>query len=831
MNGAWALALRDMRGGLKGLRLLILCLFLGVAGLAGVGSLARAITAELDSRGQEILGGDIEMRVAQREAAPDERTAFARLGTVSETVRLRAMASRADATASVLAELKSVDDRWPLYGSLTVAPGAIAARPAGLDAIVAPALAERLSLAVGDRVRVGETSFRVAGLIADEPDRVGEGFTLGPSILVSRAGLAATKLVQPGSLFTARYRIRLPADRDAHAVAERLDTRFHDANWEVSDRTNAARGLRRFVDQLGQFLTLVGLTALVVAGIGVGNGVASWLDQRRPGIATLKILGASSATIVRIYLIQVAIVSTGAIAGGLIVGAAVPAIVGALAGDALPVAPKFAIFPLPLLISAVYGLLAALLFSLSPLARAGQVSPAAIFRARIEPFGWPRWRVLLPMAAAGLGIALLAIATAREPMLSAGFLAATAGIFALLGGIGWLVRRGAGALPRPRRPLLRLAIANLHRPAAQTDRLIVALGLGLTLFVLLAVLQTNLASQIEKTVPAIAPNFFALDVPTEDIDRFRSTILARAPEARIDSVPSLRGSVVAVRGVRVTDMKPIPKGAWILNGDRGLTYSARLSEGNEIVAGKWWPADYAGPPLVSIEEQAAASLNLKPGDTMTLSVLGVEIEATVASIRRVNWETMGFNFGIVFAPGALEGAPHSYMATIAIPDARETAVNRAVIGGFPSVSLIRVKDVVGQVATIFGQLATAIRAAASVALAAGVAVLVGAVAASRRARLYDAVLLKLLGANRRQILGAQAIEYALLAAIIAVVALAAGTGAGWYVVTRIFELHWAPDWTIVFLTLGLGALGTLAIGLLGSLPVLAARPAEALRSL
>lgn len=831
MRSAWALALRDMRGGLKGLRLLIICLFLGVAGLAGVGSLSRAITAELDTRGQEILGGDIEMRVAQREAAADERAAFAQQGTVSETLRLRAMASRPDASASVLAELKSVDDRWPLYGRLILAPGALASRPEGLGAAIAPALAERLSLKVGDPVRVGETSFKVIGLIDEEPDRVGEGFTLGPSILVSKEGLAATKLVQPGSLFTARYRIRIPADRDAHAIAEQLGDRFHDANWEASDRTNAARGLRRFVDQLGQFLTLVGLTALVVAGIGVGNGVASWLDQRRPGIATLKILGASSATIFRIYLIQVAVVSTGAILGGLVVGAAVPAIVGLLAGDALPVAPKFAVFPLPLLISAIYGLLAALLFSLSPLARAGQVSPAAIFRARIEPFGFPRWQVLLPMVGAGLGIALLAVATARQPMLSAGFLAATAAIFAALGGIGWLVRRGARALPRPRRPLLRLAIANLHRPAAQTDRLIIALGLGLTLFVMLAVLQTNLTNQIEKTVPAVAPNFFALDVPTEDIGRFRSTVLARAPEAKIDSVPSLRGSVVAVRGVRVTDMKPIPKGAWILNGDRGLTYSATLAEGNEIVAGQWWPADYAGPPLISVEEQAAKSLDLKPGDKMTLSVLGVEIEATVASIRRVNWETMGFNFGIVFAPGSLEGAPHSYMATISIPDPREAEVNRAVIAGFPSVSLIRVKDVVGQVSTIFGQLATAIRAAASVALAAGVAVLIGAVAASRRARLYDAVLLKLLGASRRQILMAQAIEYALLATVIAVLGLAAGTAAGWYVVTQIFELHWAPDWTIVLLTLALGAVGTLAIGVLGSLPVLAARPAAALRSL
>lgn len=831
MTIAWALALRDMRGGLRGLRLLIICLFLGVAGLAGVGSLGTAITAELDTRGREILGGDIEMRVAQREASADERAAFARYGTLSESIRMRAMAARLDAEASVLAELKGVDANWPLYGTASLAPGALAPRPQGLDAAVAPELAERLSLKVGDSLRVGEAKLRVIGLIDEEPDRVGEGFALGPSILVAREALDATRLVQPGSLFTSRYRIRLSDDRDAHSLAEELGDRYSDANWEVSDHTNAARGLRRFVSQLGQFLTLVGLTALIVAGIGVGNGVASWLDQRRPGIATLKILGASSRMIFQIYLIQVALVSTGAILGGLVIGAVVPAVVGWVAGDALPVAPKFAIFPLPLLISAVYGFLAALLFSLAPLARAGEVSPAAIFRARIEPFGLPRWKILLPMAGAGFGIAALAIGTARQPLLSAGFLGGMLLVFALLGGVGVLVRRVAAALPRPRRPLLRLAIANLHRPAAQTDRLIVALGLGLTLFVMLAVLQSNLSSQIERTVPATAPNFFALDVPTDGIDRFRQTIASRAPEAVITSVPSLRGSVVAVRGVRVTDMKPIPPGAWILNGDRGLTYAATLPEGNEILAGKWWPADYAGPPLISIEEGAAEALDLKPGDAMTISVLGVEIETRIASIRRVNWETMGFNFGIVFAPGALEGAPHSYMATISLPDPREAAVNKAVISGFPSVSLIRVKDVVGQVSTIFSQLATAIRAAASVTLAAGIAVLVGAIAASRRARLYDAVLLKLLGASRRQILATQAIEYALLATVIAGIALALGTAAGWYVVTQIFELKWGPDWTVIFVTLGIGAVGTLGIGLLGSLPMLAARPAAALRSL
>lgn len=831
MRTAWRLALRDMRGGLKGLRLLIVCLFLGVAGLAGVGSLATAITAELDGRGREILGGDIEMRVAQREADAQERAAFGSHGRTSESIRLRAMASRQDASASVLAELKSVDALWPLYGRFTTQAGALVPRPTGLDAIVAPALAERLSLRVGDRIRVGETSLRVAGLIDEEPDRVGEGFAFGPTILLSRDALDATRLLQPGSLFTARYRIRLDRDQDVRALSEQLDSRYRQTNWEVSDRTNAARGLRRFVDQLGQFLTLVGLTALIVAGIGVGNGVASWLDQRRSSIATLKIVGASSGLIVRLYLLQVALVSIAAVIVGLAVGAAVPAIVGWLAGDALPVAPKIALYPAPLAISAAYGLLAALLFSLAPLSRAGRVSPAEIFRARIEPFGLPGWRVLALMIGAGAAIAAVAIATAGQPALSAGFLAGALALFVALWAVGRLVRLVARALPRSRNTLVRLAIGNLHRPAAQTDRLVVALGLGLTLFAMMAIIQSNLTHQIEKTVPQTAPNFFALDIGTDELDRFRSTVDQQAPEATIVSVPSLRGTVTTVRGTPVAALKPLPKGAWILNGDRGLTYAATLPEGNEIVAGRWWPADYVGPPLVSIDEQAAKALDLKPGDKLGFSILGVEMEAEIASIRRINWERMGFNFGIVFAPGSLEGAPHSYMATIALPDTREAAVNRAVVSNFPAVSLIRVKDVAGQIGEIFGQLATAIRAAAAVTLAAGIAVLIGAIAASRRARLYDAVLLKLLGGSRLQILMAQAIEYALLASVIALLALAAGSAAGWYVVTQIFELAWAPDWGLVAVTLLGGAVGTLGIGLAGSLPILSARPAQALRSL
>jgi putative ABC transport system permease protein len=831
MRLAWRLALRELRGGLSGLRLLALCLFLGVAAIAGVGSLSAAILGALESQGQTLLGGDVQYQVVQRFADPAEKAAIAAAGRMSETVRMRAMASRLDGRESVLAEFKGVDGAYPLYGALRLAPGALAPRPTGRTIAIAPALAERLHVRVGENIRIGEASLRVIGLIADEPDRLSEGFTLGPVVLADMAGVQATGLIQPGSLFNARYRVRMPAGTDYGAAANAFTARFAAGGWRVQDRTNGAPGVRRFVERLGQFLGLVGLTALAVAGIGVGNGVASYLDARRGGIAVLKVLGASSRTIATIYLIQIALVATGGIIAGIALGAAVPAIVTAVAGDALPVPPRLALYPGPLLTGAAYGMLVALLFAIAPLARARAVAAASLFRGGVEAVRRPGVRILATMAAILTLVAALAIGTAGDPTFAACFVVAVAALLLVLAGVGAAVRRLAARLPRSRQPLLRLAIANLHRPGAQTERLVVALGLGLTLFATLAVIETNLAGQIARNVPARAPSFFALDIPNEDVDRFRALVAKASPGAGIRTVPSLRGPVVAFAGKRVADLKTIPEGAWILRGDRGLTYAGALPTGSRVVAGKWWRTDYAGPPLVSIDVRAAEALGLKIGDPLTVSILGVEVTARIASFREIDWDTMGFNFAMIFSPGVLEAAPHSYMATIAIPPASEAALNRTVAAAFPSVSLIRIKEVLAQISSVLGQLSVAVRAAASVAVAAGIAVLIGAIAASRRARVQDAVLLKLLGATRAQVLAAQAIEYGILAGIVALLALGVAAGAGWYVIVRVFTLEWGPDWPTVIATLLGGALLTLVIGLLGALPALRARPARALREL
>jgi putative ABC transport system permease protein len=505
----------------------------------------------------------------------------------------------------------------------------------------------------------------------------------------------------------------------------------------------------------------------------------------------------------------------------------VPALVAWLGGDLLPVAPGSGIYPAPLLLAATYGLLAAFAFALVPLARARTVPAAALLRGGVAgPLKAPWWSRAAALLA-GAVMAALAVWTSPNRAFALGFIGAAVALLAVLALLAALIRWSLAKLPRPRSPLVRLALANLHRPGAPTARLVVALGLGFTLFSTLAVVETNLTAQIRSTIPARAPSFFILDVPSGQAEAFRGI----AGGAELNLMPSIRATVTAIGDRRIADMQELPEGAWFLRGDRNLSFAAAPPEGSRIVEGEWWPTDYSGPPLVSLDAENARAAGLGVGDSITVSVLGREIEARIANLREIDWGRMGLNFVIIFAPGALDAAPHSLMGTATMPAEQERGFSRAVTQNFPSVTAVRIQDVIATVSQLMGQLAAAIRAAGSVAILAGLAVLIGAIAASRRARIYDSVLLKLLGATRGRILLIQAMEFGLLAFILCLLALVLGAGAGWYVVVELFELEWAPDWGAVLLTLGAGAGLTLVIGLVGTLPALAARPAQALRAL
>ena len=845
MNLSWGMAWRLARRGLdwrfKGLRLLLVCLVLGTAALSAIGTLTGAIERELATRGREMLGADLEFTLAARMPSADERAAIAALGDLSEGARLQAMARVPGVeTQATPVELKAVDSKWPLYGTFTLQGGKVAGAPQGMAAWIAPGVADRLGVKVGDRLQVGQAMLTVGGVIDSEPDRLAEGFSLGPTVILNRAAMEASGLIQPGSMVRAKLRLKLPAGADAVAMGNDIKASFPLAGYEVRTHEKASPGLDRFVSRMGQFLVLVALAALAIAGIGIGNGVNSYLEARRGSIATLKILGASSRDIARIFLLQLAAASALAILVGLALGVGVTPLLGKALQGLLPIEAGFVIDAGALITAATFGVLIALTFAAIPLARAKTFPAMALMRARVSPLegGWRG--AILPVAAGLTGITALAVFTAPQKLLAAGFLAGAAGLFGVLSLLGWGLTKLAARMPKPKGAIARMALANLHRPGAQTSALVVALGFGLAAFVLLAGVQTSLDGNIARRVPTRAPDYFVLDLPPAQVGAFDAVVKAAAAHATVRKVPALRGTIVAygpaTAMTRVADLKDIPENAWPLRGDRGLTYADALPDGNVLTEGEWWPANYTGEPLVSVDDELRETLGLKLGDRIAVSVLGVERSAKIASFRRIDWDSMGFNYVLVFSPNTLADAPHNLAATISLPEGEKTPqVRRAILSGLvkalPSSSVVEIGPVLGQAREILSQMGTAILAAASVAILAGMAVLAGAIAAARERKTYDNVILRVLGASRRQLLVLLVAEYGLLAALLAGVALVLGTGVAWGVIVWLFEFDWLPDWPRILGVLGAGLVLVMGLAVSGSVGLLRTRPAQALREL
>ncbi|MGE3365874.1 MAG: ABC transporter permease [Rhizobiaceae bacterium] len=836
-------ALREMRGGLSGFFIFIACIALGVGAIGGVGSVARAIEAGVANQGQTLLGGDIRFELNQREASAPERAFLDSLGQVAVSAGMRSMARLEDGSDQALVEAKAVDGTYPLFGELATDPkipsDELFAERDGVYGVAAPdILFDRLNLPVGGRILLGTQAFELRAKIITEPDAISDGFGFAPRLLLSLEGLRAAGLIQPGSLVEHVYKVKLPAGATTDhitAIRDRAAAELPDAGWSIRDRSNAAPSLSSNIERFSQFLTLVGLTALVVGGVGVANAVRAYLDGKRAVIATFKSLGASGGFVFAIYLIQVLAIASIGIVVGLVIGVLTPFGASSALQSFIPIPAETGIYPTALLLAVVFGFLVTLAFALLPLGRARDVPATALFREMgFESHGMPRLIYAGLTSGIVLVLAGLAIWFATDRRIAMIFVVSAALSFLILRLVGAGVQAIARRSPVVRSTPLRLAIGNIHRPGALTPSVVLSLGLGLTLLVALALIDGNLRRQISGSLPEVAPNFFFVDIQASESDAFADFLKQQAPGADLMRVPMLRGRVTALNGVDAQKVTVPPEGAWVLRGDRGITYSETMPENATLAAGQWWPKDYAGEPLVSFSAEEAGQIGLKLGDTVTVNVLGRTITARIASLRAVQWESLGINFVMVFSPNTFAGAPHSWLATLTMKDAKpddESRVLNAVTRAYPAVTSVRVKDALDVVNQLVAQLGTAIRAAASVALLASVLVLAGALAAGNTARIHDAVVLKTLGATRKTLIAAFSLEYMLIGLATAVFALAAGGLAAWYVVARIMKLPstFLPE--VAGGTLVLALVLTVGIGLAGTWRVLGHKAAPVLRNL
>jgi len=835
MSLSLTIARRELRGGLRGFRVFLACLALGVAAIAAVGTLRSGIQQGLTDQGAVILGGDAEMRFTYRAADAEERAWMDGISTgLSEVYDFRSMALTEGDQA--LTQVKAVDAGWPLTGEAVLDPAipvaqALADSDGLPGAIMDPVLIDRLELVIGDTFRLGTQSFRLTAALVREPDNASSGFALGPRTVVHSDALAGSGLLAAGSLYETRYRLTLPPGTDLEAQESAAKAAFRDKGMRWTDSRNAAPGIEMFIDRIGSFLVLVGLAGLAVGGVGISAAIRSYLDGKTETIATLKTLGAEGGLIFRIYLWQTALLSILGLGIGVALGAMVPLLAAPLIEASLPFPARIRLAPMALLESAFYGALSALIFTLLPLARTERIRPAALYRGGAGTRGWPRWPYLVALVVLTLGLIGSATWLSGIPELALGAAGGILGALVILSLAAVALRLATRRIARTKvthgRPALRAALAAIGAPRSDATAVVLSLGLGLSVLAAVGQIDWNLRQAIATDLPTRAPAFFFVDIQPDQIDGFLKRVTEDPAVTEVESAPMLRGVVT-----RINDLpaREVAGDHWVVRGDRGITYAATPGEKTRITGGTFWPADYTGDPQISFATEEAEEMGLKLGDTMTVNILGRDVTGTITSFREVDFSNAGMGFVMTMNPTALAGAPHTHIATVYAPPEAEAAILRDVTKTWPNITAIRIREAVDRVTEALSAIATATAWAAAGTLITGFMVLIGAAAAGERARIYESAILKTLGATRGRILASFALRSALMGGAAGVVAVAAGGISGWAVMTFVMETDYRFEPLSALGIVTGGVLATLLAGLAFALRPLAARPAGTLRA-
>ncbi|MBL6864449.1 MAG: ABC transporter permease [Rhodospirillales bacterium] len=830
-------SLREMRSGLKGFYLFISCLAIGVAAIAGVGTVSKSIEAGLAKDGRKLLGGDFSIRLIHRSATEKQKKFFNKISDFSEVIEMRSMVqSNKSAAYRTLVELKAVDQAYPLVGNILLKQSltlkeALQEKDGVFGAVVDKNLLTKLNLEIGDIINIGEAKFRLTGTIKKEPDKVTNILSFGPRVMIASLGLYRTKLVQPGSQIRYRYRIALSDSAKIINWRKELDKAFPAAGWRIRTSNEGTPGLKRFIDRMTLFLTFVGLTTLIVGGVGVSNAVSNFLSGKNKIIAIYKFLGAPSDLIFWIYALQLGVLALFGLLLGVLMGAILPAIGFLVLNDVFPVSPVISVYPKPLVVAAIYGVLVVLIFSTWPLAKAKAIPATNLFRDKIQlgeikPHGG--YKIILAILCATLASVILV--SSDDILFNLYFVVGTCFVFLILKIFSTQLIHLSQKITVKNNTALRLAITNLHRPGSNASSIVLSLGLGLTVLVAISLIEDNLVNQIKKRLPDMAPAFFFLDIQTDQKSQFDQAIKEISGIGDYKRVATLRGRIVKINSISVEKAEISPNVLWAIRGDRALTYANVQSEDTKITAGKWWPKEYSGKPLISLDSAIAKGFGVTVGDTLTLNVLGREIIGEIASLRKINWRSLRFDFAIIFSPGVIDSAPHSHIAALQAPEALEDKIEESITNKFKNVSIIRVREALEAATQILNGIGMAVRSISSITLLVGSLVLAGAIAAGRQQRIYDAIIFKVLGATRWIIIKTLIYEFCILGFLTSFCSIVLGTLVGWTVVKYLMELNWQFSLQSILMSVIICLTITIIAGLAGTWSALSQKAASQLRN-
>ena len=844
-RAAIRIGLLDMRGDLRRFLLLVVCLAVGTALIAGVNSVGTSITRAIETGAAGIMGGDIELSRADRLANAGELAAMQAMGRVATVIDTNLRAESFDAEA--FADVSAVGPTYPLLGAVRSPQlaadqdlAALLAEQDGLPgALIDGIMLDQLGLAIGDSFGLGGTEFAVRGTLVGLPDAPVRGFRLGMPTLISSDGFAAVSdrtSPLPGLGTWYRYKIYL-ADRDIDAGLAAAVAQFGDTGWTVRSARDGLGQMVRYYDLFMRFLVIVGLGSLLIGGVSVWTGMRAYIAERSGVIAVLRSLGADRARIFVHFLAQVAALAVVGVGIGLVIGAGTAWFILPTIGAAVGIALAPAVHLQPLAVAAGTGLVTAFAFAYLPLVQAQGIRPVLLFRAKgldAPPVDWRTlllsWQVL-PLIAAALAFFILAWLMTGDTLLVAGFFLAS-----VLGAVVFqlfirLAQAGLSRLPEAGPRLWRHTFRNIAAAGQNAAAIAVSAGMALTMLVIVLVMQTNLQQEFLGASAFDAPTLVGSDLFPDEVEHLETLAAAGNGMTRFVSTPMLRGSLVDIAGTPAAAAATQgPEATFLLAGDVPLTFRAHLPASSRVTAGQWWPHDYAGPPLVSLHQSLRHGLGVDLGDSLTFSIFGEEVSATIASFRDYSWQG-GIDFLATFSPGVLDTYPTTLFAAVTAAAAAEEAVGRLLAAELPDIRFISVGDTLKQVTDALGQLSFAASLIGGLATGNGLLVLIGSLATGRRQREADTVITKVLGATRFELIATAFLQYLVLALLAAIPALILGINMGRFVSGLLLSVEFTWKFDIIAVVLAIAVAITALLGAMTILRAASARPARLLRDL
>ena len=830
------LSLRELKGSFNEFKIVMISIFLGVFIITAVGSLSKNLKYEINNKSSELLGGDFELSTTYQEFPIKIKEWLEKNGKTSLIIELRTMLSSNQSVGLKrrIVELKAVDQNWPLKGVPIIVPNKSINKSLKMNdnnngALIDASLKNQLEIKVGDVLQLGKTKIQINGIIKKEPDRMFSFATFGSRLLISNATLKASGLVIPGSLV--KYKIKfIPNNKNIDLSF--LNKFVQGTNISIKNIKNSTNNFNSFIEKTSLFISLVGLITLLISGVGISNGVKGYLIKKIKNIAIFKALGAQNSIVFKIYFFQIIFIFLISIIPALIAGISIPFLLKTLISDSFLSTFEPFIFLEPIIISFLFGLIVCILFTIIPISKTYEIKPIQLLRLSahhsLNNYSKKISALLLILIFA---LCFLIFKLTNDLKLSVYIFGVVLISFLILKGMTNLFFLSFRKLKFKIGSLLEIARKSLIRPDTFAKSIVISFSIGLALLITLNIIEESLDHKIANTINKQAPNYFLIDIQPNQINQVKALTAEFIGEDSLNAQPMLRGRVTAINNIKVENLKINKDVNWVLKRDRAFSWSNKTPKNVKIISGEWWPNDYTGPLLLSIGDKVAKGLNVKIGDKIQFNILGRNFEAEIFNTREIIWQNMDINFIFILSKNKIQNAPHSWIATTTNTNKEmNNALIEKIVSNFSNISSVSVEETYVAIKSILNLLITIVNSIAFITLLSGVIVLAGILNVSKKDKLYEVAIFKILGARPKKIIFLWLQEFLIIGLMASLISILIGMSVSFILVTYIFQIDYYFNYiTLITLSLIVPFLITI-VSFIKMLKLIYSKPLDVLRA-